>query len=81
MSQLEHNPQDYNPINYHTTPLGAISLAINANTRGTISEAYSGGGLLGLSPPPPSWTSEIYLFQVVFMPQRVLTTPFERNKI
>ena len=55
MSQLEHNPQDYNPINYHTTPLGAISLAINDNTRGTISEAYSGGGLLGLS-PPPSWT-------------------------
>ena len=61
MSQLGHNPQDYNPLNYHTTPLGVISLAINNNRVLELSmpilEAQSqrriqGGGLLGLIPPP-----------------------------
>ena len=36
------------------------------------------GGLLGLSPPP--WTSEIYWFQGIFMPQWVLSPPLERKK-
>ena len=60
MSQLEHNPQDYNPINYHTTPLGAISLAINNNRVLELSmpilEAQSQrriqGGAIGAEPPP-----------------------------
>ena len=37
-----------------------------------------GGGLWGLSPP---WASEIYGFQRVFRPQRVLRLPLERKKI
>ena len=41
-------------------------------------EAYSGGG--GGRPSPP-WISEIYGFQGVFGPQKVLSShPLERNK-
>ena len=80
MSQLGHNPQDYNPINYHTTPLGAISLAINANTRGTISEAYSGGGLLGLGPPPPPGPVKSIYFRWFLCPNGCWQPPSKEIK-
>jgi len=45
-----------------------------------VPEAYS-GGIWGLGPPPR--TSEIYEFQGVFRPQRMLNphSPLERKKI
>ena len=58
----------YNQIKIKTSEIQTIE-----------TEAHSGGGILGLSPPPG--TSEIYLFQGVFRPQRVLPPPpLEREK-
>jgi len=56
----------------------AIRFGPNYQCFSWILRVYSGGGLLGLSPP---WTSEIYWFQRVFRPQRVLSPPGKKKKL